>query len=43
MKFQGINEESDEITNPEAYIGTAPQQVDAVVKYIEERRKEQKI
>ena len=34
-------EEIDEITNPEAYIGTAPQQVDAVVKYIEERRKEQ--
>jgi len=36
-------DEIDEVTNPEAYIGTAPQQVDAVVKYIEERRKEQKV
>jgi len=37
------SEEIDEITNPETYIGTAPQQVDAVVAYIEERRKEQKV
>jgi len=36
-------EEIDEVTNPEAYIGTAPQQVDAVVKDIEERRKEQMV
>ena len=36
-------EEIDEVTNPEAYIGTAPQQVDAMVAYIEERRKKQMI
>ena len=35
------SEEIDEITNPEAYIGTAPQQVDAVVAYIRNQRKEQ--
>ena len=33
-------EEIDEITNPEIYIGTAPEQEDAVVAYIEEKRKE---
>ena len=34
------SEDIDEITNPEAYIGTAPQQTDAVLAYIEERRRE---
>ena len=32
------SEEIDEIINPESYIGTAPEQVDAVIAYIKSRR-----